>query len=202
MESPVAAFFDHHGRSLWQCRSDFLPETAVRSHQHAIQRPGIRSSAGTTKVFRYFFLDATMADPTAKPKVLIADDERIIADTLAMILNQGGFEAQAVYSCVKALEMAPAFKPDLLISDVIMSELNGIEAAIRMKALLPDIRVFLLSGQTATAEMLEQENAAGYGFEVLTKPFQPKDLIRKLRDTMDAKAVPPASLLPSVVPSE
>jgi CheY-like chemotaxis protein len=143
-----------------------------------------------------------MADPTAKLKVLIADDERIIADTLAMILNQGGFEAQAVYSCVKALEMAPAFKPDLLISDVIMSELNGIEAAIRMKALLPDIRVFLLSGQTATAEMLEQENAAGYGFEVLTKPFHPTDLIRKLRDTMDAKAVPPASLLPSVVPSE
>ncbi len=143
-----------------------------------------------------------MPDPTAKPKVLIADDERIIADTLAMILNQGGFEAQAVYSCVKALEMAPAFKPDMLISDVIMSELNGIEAAIRMKALLPDIRVFLLSGQTATAEMLEQENAAGYGFEVLTKPFHPKDLIRKLRDTMDAKALPPASRLPSVVPSE
>jgi CheY-like chemotaxis protein len=97
--------------------------------------------------------------------------------------------------------MAPAFKPDLLISDVIMSELNGIEAAIRMKALLPDIRVFLLSGQTATAEMLEQENAAGYGFEVLTKPFHPKDLIRKLRDTMDATEVPSASVLPPVLPS-
>jgi CheY-like chemotaxis protein len=134
-----------------------------------------------------------MPDSTAKPKVLIADDERIIADTLAMILNQGGFEAQAVYSCVKALEMAPAFKPDLLISDVIMSELNGIEAAIRMKALLPDIRVFLLSGQSATAEMLEKENASGYGFEILAKPLHPKDLIRKLRDMMEAK---PASSAP------
>jgi CheY-like chemotaxis protein len=133
-----------------------------------------------------------MPDAASKPKVLIADDERIIADTLAMILNQGGFEAQAVYSCAKALEMAPAFKPDLLISDVIMSELNGIEAAVRMKALLPDIRVFLLSGQTATAEMLERENAAGYGFEVLTKPFHPKDLIRKLLDTMEAKPAPSA----------
>ena len=125
-----------------------------------------------------------MPENTLKPKVLIADDERVIADTLAMILNQGGFEARAVYSCVNALEVAPSFKPDLLISDVIMAELNGIEAAIRMKAILPDIRVFLLSGQTATAELLEKENAASYGFEILVKPLHPRDLIAKLRQSM------------------
>jgi CheY-like chemotaxis protein len=122
-----------------------------------------------------------MPETRNKPKVLIADDERVIADTLAMILNQGGFEARAVYSCVNALEIAPAFRPDMLISDVIMSELNGIEAAIRMKALLPDIHVFLLSGQTATAELLEKQNASGYGFEVLNKPLHPQDLISRLR---------------------
>ena len=121
-----------------------------------------------------------------KPKVLIADDERVIADTLAVILNQGGFDARAVYSCVKALEMAPAFRPDMLISDVIMSELNGIEAAVMMKALLPDIRVFLLSGQTATAELLEKENASSYGFQILTKPLHPHELINKLRKSMAA----------------
>src|ERR1700730_14203288 len=117
-----------------------------------------------------------MPEETTKPKVLIADDERVIADTLAAILNQGGFEARAVYSCIKALEVAPDFKPDLLIFDVIMSELNGIEAAVRIRAILPDIRIFLLSGQTATAELLERENAAGFGFEVLTKPLHPSDL--------------------------
>ncbi len=125
-----------------------------------------------------------MPETIAKPRVLIADDERVIADTLAMILNQGGFEARAVYSCVKALELAPAFRPDLLISDVIMAELNGIEAAVKMKAILPDIRVFLLSGQTATAELIEKQNAAGYGFEVLTKPLHPQDLISRLRNSM------------------
>jgi CheY-like chemotaxis protein len=72
----------------------------------------------------------------------------------------------------------------MLISDVIMSELNGIEAAVRIKALLPDIRVFLLSGQTAMAELLEKENAANYGFEVLTKPVHPQELIGKLRQSM------------------
>ncbi len=74
---------------------------------------------------------------TTKPKVLVADDERVIADTLAMILNQSGFQARAVYSGEKALELAPEFKPDMLISDVIMADLNGIDAAIRIRALLP-----------------------------------------------------------------
>jgi len=127
-----------------------------------------------------------MGKTGTKPKVLIADDERVIADTLAAILNQGGFEARAVYSCIKALEVAPEFKPDLLLADVIMSDLNGIEAAIRMKALLPNLRVFLLSGQTATAELLERQNATGYGFEILTKPVHPKELISRLQECMAA----------------
>ncbi len=46
-----------------------------------------------------------MAENKEKPKVLVADDERVIADTLAMILNQSGFEAQAVYSGERALEL-------------------------------------------------------------------------------------------------
>ncbi len=96
----------------------------------------------------------TMSETTYKPKILIADDEQVIADTLAAILNQAGFEARAVYTSTKALEVARSFQPDVLVSDVIMSGVDGIESAIRIKALLPDIRVFLLSGQTATAELL------------------------------------------------
>ena len=122
----------------------------------------------------------------AKLKVLIADDERVIADTLAAILNQGGFDARAVYTSADALEAAHAFQPDLLISDVIMSGLDGIEAAIRIKALLPDIRVFLLSGQMATAELLEKYNASGHGFEILTKPLHPLELMSRLRECLMA----------------
>ena len=91
-----------------------------------------------------------------KPKVLVADDERVIADTLAMILNQSGFDARAVYSGEKALELAPVFQPDMLISDVIMADLNGIDAAIRIRALLPGIKILLFSGQAATADLLEK----------------------------------------------
>jgi CheY-like chemotaxis protein len=122
-----------------------------------------------------------MPEKTDKPKVLVVDDERVIADSLAMILNQSGFEARAVYSGEKALEAASELKPDMLISDVIMAGLNGIDAAIRIRALLPQIKILLFSGQAATADLLEKARAKGYEFEILAKPVHPHDLLTKLR---------------------
>jgi CheY-like chemotaxis protein len=122
-----------------------------------------------------------MPENSAKPRVLVVDDERVIADTLAMILNQSGFDARAVYSGEKAVEMAPAFKPNMLISDVIMADLNGIDTAIRLRALLPGIKILLFSGQAATADLLEKARTQGYEFEILAKPVHPQDLLNKLR---------------------
>jgi len=122
-----------------------------------------------------------MSENQAKPKVLVADDERVIADTLAMILNQSGFEARAVYSGEQALELAPVFEPDMLISDVIMADLNGICAAIQIRALLPRIKILLFSGQAATADLLEKARAKGHEFEIMAKPVHPQDLLSKLR---------------------
>ena len=122
-----------------------------------------------------------MPETTSKPKVLVADDERVIADTLAMILNQSGFDARAVYSGEKALELATVFAPDMLISDVIMNDLNGIDAAIRIRELLPQIKVLLFSGQAATADLLEKARAQGHEFDILAKPVHPQDLLSRLR---------------------
>jgi DNA-binding response OmpR family regulator len=116
-----------------------------------------------------------------KPKVLIADDETLIADTLALILNQGGFDARAVYSCRKALDIAPSFRPDILVSDVLM-DINGVDAAVQLRTLLPNLRVFLLSGQSATADILTRSQAQNLRFEVLLKPVHPHELLRKLHD--------------------
>ena len=55
---------------------------------------------------------------STKTRVLVADDELIIANTLAIILNQSGFETRTVYSGEEAIVMARSFQPDLLISDV------------------------------------------------------------------------------------
>ncbi|HEV2464002.1 MAG TPA: response regulator [Acidobacteriaceae bacterium] len=122
-----------------------------------------------------------MQDTSAKPKVLVADDERVIADTLAIILNQSGFDAKAVYSGEAAVETCESWRPNMLISDVIMADLNGIEAAIRIRAKLPSCKILLFSGQAATADLLDKAARAGHQFEILAKPVHPQDLLAKLR---------------------
>jgi CheY-like chemotaxis protein len=118
----------------------------------------------------------------SKSKVLVADDEQVIANTLAIILNQAGFDARAVYSGEKVIETLDGFKPDMLISDVIMTGMTGIEAAILTRQKLPKCKILLFSGQAATADLLEQARADGHEFEILAKPVHPTDLLAKLRN--------------------
>src|ERR1700679_3628510 len=126
-------------------------------------------------------IQETMPEASPKPKVLVVDDERVIADTLSMILNQSGFDARAVYSGEKAVDLESTFAPDMLITDVIMADLNGIDAAIMIRSILPKIKILLFSGQAATADLLEKARAKGYEFEILAKPVHPQDLLNKLR---------------------
>lgn len=124
-----------------------------------------------------------MTERYKNPRVLVADDDRTIADTLALILNQSGFDTRAVYSGEKALQLAPAFRPDLLISDVLLDDLNGVDLAITVRELLPAIKVFLLSGRAPATDLLEKAHAQGHEFEVLVKPIHPQDLLKRLRAT-------------------
>jgi CheY-like chemotaxis protein len=116
-----------------------------------------------------------------KPRVLVVDDEQVIADTLAKILDLNGYEASAVYTGTAAVESARALQPDLVISDVIMPDMNGIEAAISIRGFLPNCKILLFSGQAATADLLESARAQGHEFEILAKPVHPSDLLAKLK---------------------
>jgi CheY-like chemotaxis protein len=122
-----------------------------------------------------------MTDIKAKPRVIVVDDEHVIADTLATILNRAGFNASAVYTGSQAVALARTEKPDLIISDVMMPDMNGIEAAIHIREFLPGCKVLLFSGQAATADLLENARARGHEFEILAKPVHPQDLLAKLR---------------------
>ena len=122
------------------------------------------------------------SEPTpSKPRVIVVDDEQVIANSLAIILNQAGFEARAVFSGEQAIELLESFQPEMLIADVVMPGMTGIEAAIVIRNKLPKCNILLFSGQAATTELLEQARTQGHEFEILAKPVDPADLLEKLR---------------------
>lgn len=119
-------------------------------------------------------------------RVLILDDEKVIANTLALILNRNGFEARAVYNAQDAIDTARQLNPDFLISDVIMDGMTGIDAAIQIAQMFPACRILLFSGQAATADLLDRAEALGHHFELIVKPVHPRALLDHLNDASSA----------------
>ena len=118
---------------------------------------------------------------TPAPRILVVDDEVLIADTIVQILNRNGFIAQAAYSGTDAVRLAQLYCPELVLSDVMMPQVDGVEAAIRIREHCPDTRIVLFSGQAATVEILARARERGHSFELLPKPIHPTQLIRHLR---------------------
>ena len=118
--------------------------------------------------------------PAIKAKVLVVDDERIIADSLAVILHGKGYDARALYDGESALEACERGVPDCIISDVVMPGINGFELAVTVRQRFPQCRVLLFSGQAATTDMLERAGGPGMEFELMAKPVHPTDLLARL----------------------
>ncbi len=124
-------------------------------------------------------------------RVFVVDDEDVIASSLTMILRfQGGFHAKSFTNPLEALQAARVDAPDLLISDIVMPELSGIDLAIQMRKYCPDCRVLLFSGQAASAQLLESAKEMGYQFEILMKPVHPADLLAKIQDVTEGVHLP------------
>ena len=122
---------------------------------------------------------------SSRPKVLVVDDERIIADTLAAILGKSGFAAVAAYQGLGALEIALSIRPDLLLTDVSMPGMNGIELAIAVTQQVPNCKVLLFSGHASTADMLARARESGHDFAVLAKPLHPTELLAQISQSLE-----------------
>jgi len=114
-------------------------------------------------------------------RVLVVDDERLIAQTVAAILNDNGFDAVEAFNGEAGLEAARQHQPDIVLSDVLMPKMTGVELGIRIRQEFPAARVFLFSGQAATSELMRKAEAEGYMFELFPKPIHPEELIARLR---------------------
>jgi DNA-binding NtrC family response regulator len=113
-------------------------------------------------------------------RIFVVDDERPIADTLVVILRQSGYEASAFYNAQSALEQIESLCPELVITDVVMPGMSGVEMAVLIKERHPACKILLLSGNAATLDMLKQAREKGHYFELLAKPIHPTDLLAKI----------------------
>jgi CheY-like chemotaxis protein len=133
-------------------------------------------------------IGSLLQDPTSKapsqgdPRILVVDDEELIAETLREILGRAGFHVVVAHDGWAALEVAAVFKPQYLLTDVLMPRMNGVELAIAVRKMFPETRVLLFSGQAGISEVLLSGQRQGFEFELLPKPLHPLKLIERLKE--------------------
>jgi DNA-binding response OmpR family regulator len=123
--------------------------------------------------------------PTRGLRILVVDDDHTIADTLAVILRQNGFETHTAYSGEDAVRVSNQLEPDVMISDVMMPDKNGIDVASEVLARVPKCRVLFFSGQCAAATLLLKAKHPVKRWQVLAKPVHPHDLLAKVHDLVE-----------------
>jgi len=134
-----------------------------------------------------------MLDSVSKLRVLVVDDEFIIASTWAQILRMSGFETDLATSGEAAMRNARQRRPDVLLSDVLMPGISGIETATEILKFHPDCRVILISGHAETARSLAQDYPGKPDFEILRKPIHPLVVLERIRGAIRFDRTPDAS---------
>ncbi len=115
-----------------------------------------------------------------KTRVLVIDDDRLVADTLSLIYNANGYECEARYSAAEGFERARDFAPALLLCDVTMPEENGLQLAERMQEAMPGVRVLMLTAYASNAaKVTAHSSRTQRPLKLLAKPCRPDDLLRE-----------------------
>jgi len=137
---------------------------------------------------------ASVAQPAAPPqptpptahtiprRVLVADDNKDAAESMAMLLRLMGNDVRAVHDGIAAVEEATAFRPDVILMDIGMPRLNGYDAArlIRQQRWSVDTMLVALTGW---GQEEDKRRASDAGFDRhFTKPLDPAELRRLIRD--------------------
>ena len=126
-------------------------------------------------------MNPTASETCVSKRVLIADDHQIMRQGLrSMIENETDFECVAeAEDGLEAVRLARQLHPDVVIMDIAMPNLNGIEATKQIKAELPDVEVIVLSMHATRAYVAQVLHAGAAGYLLKDSPFE--DLIAALR---------------------
>ena len=123
-----------------------------------------------------------MANPAYLPRVLVVDDEEHITELVAMALGYNGFEAERVASGRAALQAIERRRPDLVVLDVMLPDLDGFEVARRVRAsegASAGLPIIFLTARDTTADKVQGLRLGTDDY--VTKPFSIEELIERVK---------------------
>jgi CheY-like chemotaxis protein len=120
-------------------------------------------------------------------KILIVEDEKVVADTLGQILSANGYEIRVVYSAEDAVRFLAGWRPDVAILDVMLPRMKGIELALLLKENLPECHALLFSGQPSVEVLMQKARNEGHQFEILAKPVHPTVMLDAISTLLGAE---------------
>jgi two-component system response regulator MprA len=119
-----------------------------------------------------------LATETVTGRILVVEDDTAIADVLRRTLRQEGHEVRSAEDGVQALELAESFVPDLVILDLGLPKLDGVEVCRRLRA-ESDASILILTARSDTDDRVEGLDSGADDY--LVKPFERKELLARMR---------------------
>ncbi|MBT3182586.1 MAG: response regulator [Deltaproteobacteria bacterium] len=122
-------------------------------------------------------------------RILVVDDEPEIHAVLAKLLSKEGYDVDSAYNADEAFDSISREKPDLMILDIMMPQVSGIEVCNRIKGdkSTSDILVLIVSARDAQEDRIEGLSHGADDY--VSKPFHLRSLVRKIEHMLDKKEV-------------
>ncbi|MCK9899236.1 DNA-binding response regulator [Parafrankia colletiae] len=116
--------------------------------------------------------------PTS-PRILVVDDENTLSELLSMALRYEGWEVRTAPDGREALQVARGFRPDAVVLDMMLPDMDGLDVLRRLRAERPDVPVLFLTARDAVEDRVAGLTAGGDDY--VTKPFSLEELVARLR---------------------
>lgn len=120
-----------------------------------------------------------------KINILLVDDEEEFSSALAERLTLRGFKVKTASTGEQALSLIERRSPEVVVLDIMMPDLNGLEVLKRIKSLRPKIQVILITGAGSTKEGIDGMHIGA--FDYLMKPVPIDELIEKIHEAAEAR---------------
>jgi CheY-like chemotaxis protein len=121
-------------------------------------------------------------------KILVIDDDFIVRRTIIRLLEDGGYKVLSAENGLRGMAMFRSERPDLVITDIIMPEQEGIQTITEMRKAKPDAKIIVISGsgRIGNIDFLRIAQHLGAS-DAIAKPFDPDDLLKRVRHCLNGR---------------